>query len=203
MNLFLKKIINSIMQIILFSLIPLIWWFITARKDITFSKWIGLKTASDGKKNKLAIWTIGVSAAFIFISVIILYLIRNVETATSVFWGLGIKAVPPIIVYAVFNTSLPEEILFRGFLLKRLSHQFGFTIGNIIQSVLFGLLHGVMFFSLTGTVQTILILLFTGGIGWCMGFINEKKANGSIIPSWCIHAISNIFSGVCSAFMLF
>ena len=107
MDLFLEKIINSIMQIILFALIPLIWWLITARKDITFSQWIGLKPVSDGKKNKLAIWTLGISVAFILMSVIILYLIRNVETATSVFWGLGIKAVPAIIVYAVFNTSLP------------------------------------------------------------------------------------------------
>lgn len=203
MNLLLEKILNSIIQIILFSLIPLIWWLITARKDISFSQWIGLKPVSDGKKSKIAIWTIGISAAFILVSVIILYLIRNVETATSVFRGLGIKAFPAIIVYAAFNTSLPEEILFRGFLLKRLSHRFGFTIGNIIQSVLFGLLHGFMFFSLVGTVKAILIILFTGGIGWCMGFINEKKANGSIVPSWCIHAISNIFSSICSAFMLF
>lgn len=203
MDLFLEKIINSIIQIILFSLIPLIWWLITARKDITFSQWVGLKPVSDGKKSKLAIWTIGISVAFVLISVIILYLIRNVETATSVFWGLGIKAVPAIIVYAVFNTSLPEEILFRGFLLKRLADRFGFAMGNVIQSILFGLLHGVMFFSLVGTVQTILIILFTGGIAWCMGVINEKKANGSIIPSWCIHAISNVFSGICSAFMLF
>jgi len=35
-----------------------------------------------------------------------------------------------------------------------------------------------------------------------MGYINEKKADGSILPSWSIHAIANIFSGVCSAFLL-
>ncbi|MDD6070901.1 MAG: CPBP family intramembrane metalloprotease [Clostridiales bacterium] len=203
MVLFLEKTINSIMQIILFSLIPFIWWLITARKDISFLQWIGLKPVSDGKKSKIAIWTIGISAAFILVSVVMLYLIRNVETATSVFRGVGMKAIPAIIVYAVFNTSLPEEILFRGFLLKRFSNWFGFVMGNVIQSILFGLLHGVMFFSLVGTVQTILIILFTGGIAWCMGVINEKKANGSIIPSWCIHAISNVFSGIFSAFMLF
>ena len=31
-----NKIISSIMQIILFSLIPLIWWLITARKKEAF-----------------------------------------------------------------------------------------------------------------------------------------------------------------------
>ena len=38
-----NKIISSVMQIILFSLIPLIWWLITARKRESFFKWIGLK----------------------------------------------------------------------------------------------------------------------------------------------------------------
>jgi hypothetical protein len=36
-----------------------------------------------------------------------------------------------------------------------------------------------------------------------MGYVNEKKAGGSIIPGWCIHAIANIFSGACAAFSLF
>ena len=31
-----NKIISSVMQIILFSLIPLIWWLITARKKESF-----------------------------------------------------------------------------------------------------------------------------------------------------------------------
>ena len=130
MNLFLEKITNSVVQITLFTAIPFIWWLVATKKHISFFRWIGLKAVHNEKKNKLAIWTIGISAAFILISVIILYLIRNVETDTSVFGGLGIKAVPAIMVYAVFNTSLPEEILFRGFLLKRLSHQFGFTSGT-------------------------------------------------------------------------
>ena len=46
-------------------------------------------------------------------------------------------------------------------------------------------------------------LLFTGFIGWLMGFVNEKKAEGSLIPGWCIHAVANIFSGICAAFMIF
>ena len=63
-------------------------------------------------------------------------------------------------------------------------------------------MHGVMFFSAAGPVKAVLITLFTGSIGWLMGYINEKKADGSILPSWSIHAIANIFSGVCSAFLL-
>lgn len=43
MNLFINKVISSILQIILFAIIPFIWWRITARKQQSFTKWIGLK----------------------------------------------------------------------------------------------------------------------------------------------------------------
>ena len=203
MNLLIERISSSIMQILLFTLIPCIWWCITARKKKNFFQWIGLKQISSPKENKTALWIVGTSIIFLSVSVFILYTIRNTETATSKFSGLGIKALPAILIYAVFNTSLPEEILFRGFLLKRLSNKFGFSTGNIIQSILFGLIHGVMFFKLTGIFQAILIIAFTGGVAWCIGYVNEKKADGSILSGWYIHAIANIFSGVCSAFLLF
>ena len=52
-------------------------------------------------------------------------------------------------------------------------------------------------------IAAVIILVFTAMIAWAMGYINEKKANGSIIPSWIIHTIANIFSGVCAAFVIF
>lgn len=203
MGLFTQKIMNSIVQILLFSLIPFIWWCMTARKRCGFFQWIGLKRISSLKEDKMWLWIAGITIIFLAMSVFILYTVRNMETASSEFSGLERKALPAILVYAVLNTSLPEEILFRGFLLKRLSHQFGFLVGNMVQSVLFGLLHGAMFLALIGVEQTILIIGFTGGISWCMGYVNEQKAEGSILPSWCMHAIANIFSGICSAFLLF
>ena len=203
MNLLMEKIVNSIVQILLFALIPFVWWCITARGKINFFQWIGVKRVSSPKENKTVLWIAGTTIIFLAVSVLILYTVRNIETATSEFSGFRMKALPAILVYAALNTSLPEELLFRGFLLKRLSHQFGFLMGNTVQSLLFGLLHGAMFLTLTGIPQAILIIGFTGGIAWCMGYVNEQKADGSILPSWCIHATANIFSGVCSAFLLF
>lgn len=203
MELFAQKLLSSMVQIVLFALIPFVWWAITARKKSGFFQWIGFKRISSPKENKTALWIAGTTVVFLAVSVFILYTVRNIETATSEFSGLGVKALPAILVYAVLNTSLPEELLFRGFLLKRLSRRFGFFIGNAVQSLLFGLLHGMMFLVLAGIPKTILIIIFTGGIAWCMGYVNEKKADGSILPSWCIHAASNIFSGACSAFLLF
>ncbi len=200
MNLFVSKIVSSIIQIIIFALIPYIWWLVTARKQQKFAKWIGLKKIEGGKKTLTAI--IIVSVVFLFSGILTLYAIRNVETATSEFTGLGVAAIPAIVVYAIFNTAFPEELLFRGFLLKRLANKFGFNIANLTQALLFGLLHGVMFFTLVGVLKTTLIIVVTGTIAWFMGYINEKNSNGSIIPSWIIHAISNLFAGICAAFSI-
>lgn len=200
MDLLAQKILNSIVQIFIFSLIPLVWWCITARGEISFLQWIGVKRILEPKKS--ALWIAGTTLAYMVVSVFILYTVKNIETATSEFKDLRMKALPAILAYAVMNTSLPEELLFRGFLLKRLSRQFGFPIGNAVQSALFGLLHGAMFLRLTGVARAILIIGFTGGFAWCIGYVNEKKAGGSILPGWCMHAVANIFSGVCSAFAL-
>lgn len=201
MELFISKIISSVVEIVLFTAIPFIWWLVTARKERKFGQWIGLKKPAGGKETVLAV--IIISAAFLLVGGYSLYIVKDIETATSDFSGLGITALPAILVYAVFNTSFPEEILFRGFLLKRLANKFGFAFANTVQALIFGAIHAVMFFSLTGIVKAALILVLTGTIAWFMGYVNEKKADGSIIPSWIIHAFANIFSGLCAAFMIF
>lgn len=200
MNLFINKTVSSILQIILFAIIPFIWWFATARKQQKFSQWIGLKKIDGGKKTIVAI--IVLSVAFLISGALTLYALRDIDTATSGFEGLGVSAIPAIVVYATFNTAFPEELLFRGFLLKRLANKFGFNIANLTQALLFGLLHGVMFFSLVGVIKAILIIVFTSVIAWFMGYVNEKRSNGSIVPSWIIHTISNLFSGICAAFLI-
>ena len=161
-----------------------------------------LKKVNNIKENKLFAWIFSVLVLFLIISVFILYSLKNVNVASSEFTGLGIKSLPSILIYAIFNTSLPEEILFRGFLLKRIGNKFGFIVSNGIQSLLFGCIHGIMFFSFIYPiiqpiipVNKIINILFKIPIA-------EKKANGSILPSWFIHAVANIFSGICYAFQL-
>lgn len=203
MTLAVQKIINSAVQIALFTVIPFVWWLITARKKSRFFEWIGLKKPVDTKDKKTALWTVGTIIAFLILSVYMLSSLKGVETATSDFAGLGAAAVPAALVYALFNTALPEEILFRGFLLKRVSAKFGDKAGNAVQSIAFGIMHGVMFFNAAGAVKAVIIIAFTGAIGFLMGYINEKKAGGSLLPGWCIHACANIFSALAAAFSLF
>lgn len=201
MELLITKIVSSMVQVILFTVIPFVWWLCTARKKQKFAEWLGIKKMAGGKKTAVSI--IITSVAFLLCGAFTLFTLQGVETATSDFTGLGAAAIPAILVYAIFNTALSEEILFRGFLLKRLQNKFGFAVANTIQAILFGLLHGAMFISLVGMVKAVVIIAFTTAIAWAMGYINEKKAEGSILPSWTIHTVSNIFSGLCAAFNIF
>lgn len=200
MTLAINKIINSLLEIILFSLLPFLFWYFSARKQERFTDWIGLKKIKGAKKTALAI--IIVTTFYLLISLILLNSLKNIENATTEFQGLRFAALPAIFIYAVFNTSFPEEILFRGFILKRLANKIGFTKANFIQGILFGLLHGVMFFPLIGNLKTILIILLTSLIALSMGYVNEKISGGSIIPSWIIHAISNLIAGLYAAFYI-
>lgn len=190
------------MQIILFSLIPLIWWLITSEKKESFFKWIGLKKIGKENKKSSIVGILVIALIYIIFSFTTLYLVKDIKTATSEFNGMGIIALLPALVYAIFNTALPEEILFRGFLLKTLASKYDYMLANIVQSMMFGLLHGFMFFNVLGLIKAIIIVIFTGGVAFAMGYINEKKANGSILPSWFIHASSNIVASFVAMFCL-
>jgi len=191
----LQTLIDTIFQLVLFSIIPFLWWFFSARKKEKILSWIGLKIPKFSNKSKALIISL-LSLAILLASG--MYLVFTFEDkslwANAKFAGLGFSGIIPILIYAIIQTGLCEEILFRGFLNKRISHKFGFVSGNIAQSILFGLLHGVLLFGSVDTLTIIFILIFTSAVGWLMGYLNEKLGNGSIIPSWTIHSLMNIIS---------
>lgn len=197
-----KYLISSITQILLFSIVPFVWWLVTARKEVSFTHWIGLKKIQTDNKQSLALWIAGVTLIFAVFGALVLHWLDGVATAASSFKGMRWHALPALLLYAIFNTALPEELLFRGFLLKRLQHRLAFKVANTLQAIVFGLLHGVMFVSVTGLLKAFVIVLLTSAIAALMGSINEQKAGGSIYPSWIIHAVSNIVSGLYVAFEL-
>ena len=198
MDLFINQLFSSIATILVMLLLPLIWWLVTARKEQNFFSWIGLKRIQTEKKTTLLLWFLGAAAAFGLTSLLLPWITKGTEAAlaTARFSGLGWSALPAVTVYAFLSTAFWEECLFRGFLLKRLAHRFGFPAGNAAQAVVFGLMHGVMFFASVGVLRALLVTLLTGLIGWGLGYLNEKQAGGSIFTSWAIHALSNLIAGM-------
>lgn len=202
MGLFFSEVVGALIQLLIFSLLPFLLWAILARTHTSFRSWIGLH-APVRISAPLVGWSILIVAATFALGVGIQWLLAGAPVAASKFAGLGYAALPAILVFAVFGTAFGEEIFFRGFLLKRFQTLMTFQRANILQGVLFGLIHGIMFFTMLPFFSTLLIVVFTGAIGWSLGMVNERLAGGSILPSWFIHASANLLAGLAMAFELF
>lgn len=196
MTLFMSKLVNGILELIIVSFIPFITWLKWSRKKTGFFDWIGLKPVQTQQKGRLVQTIFGFTLLFTLFSIVVFSWFDPSKTSTTDFSGKGIGALPAILAYAILGTALPEEIFFRGFLLKRLQGKLGFLGANLIQSLLFGLIHALMFIQLIGFLKSVMIFAFISLIAYVFGAINEKKAGGSILPSVFIHAFANTAAGL-------
>lgn len=202
MTLFMSKLMSGIMELLIVSVIPFITWLIWSRKKVGFFDWIGLKKVESQKMRQLLLTILGISLLFLLFSIVVFAWFDSSQTATAAFSGKGMGALPAILAYAILGTALPEEIFFRGFLLKRLQGKLGLLGANLVQSLLFGLIHALMFIQLTGYLKAFVILVFISLIAYIFGAINEQQANGSILPSFFIHTLVNTTAGLLFAFSL-
>jgi membrane protease YdiL (CAAX protease family) len=161
-----------------------------------------LKKAVVSERRKFIVGIIAVLIVAVVMSPVLDALLPNdIQLANARFAGKGFAALPGALVFSFLATALPEEVLFRGFIGQHLSKRIGFAAGNTIQALLFGLLHGAMLFSALGLWLSLVVVAFTGTLGWIMGYVN-KKADGSILPSVIIHGISNIYASLIVMFSL-
>ncbi|WP_407054817.1 CPBP family intramembrane glutamic endopeptidase [Paenibacillus dendritiformis] len=187
-------LVSAILQVGLFTAIPFVWWLVTARKHQPFLRWLGWKRPVIEDKKRFYLQLLGIILLFTPVMLFLYVFVDSSDAAVSQFSGHGVSALVPVLIYSFIQTGLSEEIVFRGFLCKRLSAKTGFFAGNIIQASLFGLMHGALFYSSVSLYAAIALAIATGGMGWFMGWINEKKAGGSILPSWFIHGFANLAS---------
>lgn len=191
-------------NIIVFLIIPFIWWMIKWRKKISFFKWIGIikpKLVGNWK------WVIAFIIAYyffysfdvdIFMSAKDLEILQVSENVSSnIYAGLGFVAVIPALLKTFIANGFCEEVLFRGFVSKRLISKFGKISGIIIQAILFGFMHNVIYMLVGVEISLqyhIALFIFTGMGGLLLGLLDEKIYNGSIIPSIFLHGLSNFIS---------
>ena len=191
MSTLINEVISSVVQVLLFSLIPFITWLLTARKKESFFSWIGLKKFSSSKKECVK-FAIGSLIICEIVGLIVYIFILKADWNQSTSAGLGIVGIPSAIINSFVHTAFSEEILFRGFIQKRLQKILSFKIATIIQAVLFGLAHIVLIMDRLNFVEAVVLALYPIIPGILLAYTNEKKADGSIIPSWLMHGFMNI-----------
>jgi membrane protease YdiL (CAAX protease family) len=189
----LSNFINALVQVALFSLIPFIWWLVTARKNENFFHWIGLKRPVLSNARLFAIVVLAYAVVTVLSQALNGVLFNRSVTASAQFSEFSVSQLVNGLVYGLVQTGLAEEILFRGFLMKRLGKQFGFAIGNALQALIFGLLHGVLFYTVGGVsmLGVVIITVVSAAGGWLFGYVNEKLSGGSIMPSYLMHGLGN------------
>lgn len=191
MSTLINEVISSVVQVLLFSLIPFIAWLLTARKKESFFSWIGLKKFSSSKKECVK-FAIGSLIICEIVGLIVYIFILKADWNQSTSAGLGIIGIPSAIINSFVHTAFSEEILFRGFIQKRLQKILSFKIATIIQAVLFGLAHIVLIMDRLNFVEAVVLAVYPIIPGILLAYTNEKKADGSIIPSWLMHGFMNI-----------
>lgn len=199
---FISQVLSAALQVILFSLIPLIWWGITARKKEKFFSWIGLKKPQSENMKRDVLYIAGIIILFFAIGQLALHIRGDMEASDLPYKGMGAAAIPAIIVYALAQTSLSEEILFRGFIMKRLQAKFGFMPAAVITSVVFGASHLAIVWGQASVIAGAVLVIYPMLMAFVLAWINEKRFDGSIIPSWIIHGTLNTLQSILTAFVV-
>lgn len=201
---------TAIINLVVFSFLPALWWFFRHRKETGFLKWIGFYKSHLNS----SWWTLLLFSVLYFFFYnfdftrlvppeTLAYIESSSAVTANVFAGLGFAAVIPALIENFIANGVAEEILYRGFLCKRLCHRFGSTAGILLQAVLFGLMHNALY-ALAGLDVGLwyhtLMFVFTGTGALLLGVLNEKIFNGSILPSIVLHGAGNFIASMLIAF---
>ena len=174
----LNQIISAVLQLLIFLSIPFVWYLLTQKRTAGFFKWLGFKTAPTPPLKIMFCIFVGFLVV-LFLPYLWIYRSGNLNYqgfTVDAFrqTGWSIETFTVILIWAVVQTSLSEEILFRGFLCKRLCNKWGETIGNALQALIFGMVH-ILALPDKNLLAMFLIVSLTGGIGYALGWLSLKK----------------------------
>lgn len=211
MGLIASSVLTAIINLIVFSLIPLVWWLCRYRKKEGFFKWIGIYKP----QLKCQWWLLLIFAVlyyffynFDFTQFVDANTLDYIENSSAVsvnaFAGIGVAAIFPALIENFIANGVAEEILYRGFLCKRFCNKFGDVQGILLQAILFGLMHNAIYLLAglsVGIWYHTLTFVFTSTGALLLGWLNEKLFNGSIIPSIILHGAGNFITTMLIAFV--
>lgn len=195
-----NEFISAILQILFLTSIPFIVYVIKKKTTKNFLNHIGLKKSTK-RANLSALLVMILLVAPLLILVFTNEEFKAIMTSPESVTGkikqmeIGVEAIITILIAAILKTSLSEEIFFRGFLAKLLIAVTNFQIGNVLQAIIFGMIHTLLFMTITENILFLIVIFVFPSIGaYYKTYINEKLGNGSIIPSWIAHGTANLVS---------
>lgn len=193
-NTLINEFISVIFNILLFSSIPLMWYLIKEKSSKGFFNSIGIYKPQKINvfENVLIITIVYLVTLSANILVIKLGYSGRSTVDTQDFTSLTFFMY--LLLYGL-KTGIAEEILFRGFVAKKLIKNLGFLKGNILQALVFALPHFVIRGS-ASLVDITLRIINAFLLGYTFGYIVDRKSNGSIMPVMIAHILINMVSSL-------
>ena len=198
----LSLVVSALLQIGAFAALPFGTYLLTRRRAGGFLAYVGLRPPPRQALGAAA----AVAALFTGITLALFRTgpLHDLAVAPNTVIGHLRAPRPPsmtlaaLAIYALLQTSLAEELLFRGFIAKRLIARLGFGTGNAVQALLFASVHLLLFVgpgARAFSAGVAAALAATAGLGgWLFGYVNERRGNGSIVPSWAAHGATNFIA---------
>lgn len=185
------EFISMIINILLFAVIPFFWYLVKRKRVRGFLKYLGVYRP--GQINLFEITTIIVPVYLIVLTANLLvialgYSGRSFNTDNYTVLTLFLS-----LLFYGMKTGIAEEIFFRGFIAKKVIDKLGYSKGNLIQAVIFGMLHFVIQGS-ASRIDIIVRIIGASLLGYTFGYVMDKKSNGSIIPVMVAHILINMLS---------
>lgn len=198
----LQEAINTAAQLAIVLIVALLVWglarLIGKNKQGLFS-YVGLTPPT----RRAMLWAAGATLVFASASIALFKFTSLGELAAGAntvaggvrAQGLNAETLGVILIVAFLKTALTEEIFFRGLIAKRLIAWLGFGVGNALHATLFGAVHLLIFVVPGGPQWDWLTAGAFFGVsalgGWVSAWVNERVGNGSMAPSWLMHALTN------------
>ena len=189
-----EGLIGTVAQVGVVLIVCLVAWLIFGRRKASFRTWLGLTGAPP--LLLLLCLVLGAAGAWLLLQtpgVATLASGPGTVIAASTPNGVTAGAIVVLAVGAVFKTAFAEELFFRGLIGKRLYGAMGFWPGNIVQALLFGAVHLPLLLLPDAPRQTVLLMIgFVTVLALVSGWLNERRAGGSILPGFALHAAGNL-----------
>ena len=211
MELILDSVTKFASNLVLMSVVPVIWWLFGCRNNKkSFIEWAGLHKPSFSAPwwhaltiSAVSILLSGFDWTIVILSSDIAVIKQSGAVSANAYAGLAWKAVIPAFIENFLANGFCEELFFRGFLTKQLVSKTGVNTGIIVQAVLFGLVHNILcLVSGAGVsyIYHIIMFLTAGTAGLFLGTLSEKYFSGSIIPGIILHGLVNFIATMRVAF---
>lgn len=208
----LGELVGAVLQLGVAMLIAAFFWAghraLSALREKThqpFTEWLGLVRPTAAMKDRVILlaglagfallmngleWLLGLDVA-------LKAMLKEVPVASLAQLEPAPAALIAGLSYAFIRTGGAEEVLVRGLLYRRLIGWFGGWPANIIQSLLFALLHNGIVLLLNPDAPALLhvdffvrIFVSSLAVGWFM----EKRDGGSLVMPWLAHSGANLLT---------